>query len=181
MISQIKDPWKWICNFLSTSLEFNPSSSVIVKDIWWIIMSTDLAPAYSPFFGCMGAASAIVFACKYLSLFHFNLLYHYVISIVSFLWSYYMQLYSHPNFDSGYNYCLHSKSIVFMLIWLHIKTFFNFHLFSIWCSLWDCQIWNGNCCNGSYETRSHYEIYNTSCYGRSDNHGCPCHWTMELK
>jgi len=25
-------------------------------------MSTDLAPAYSPFFGCMGAASAIVFA-----------------------------------------------------------------------------------------------------------------------
>ena len=27
-------------------------------------MSTDLAPAYSPFFGCMGAASAIVFACN---------------------------------------------------------------------------------------------------------------------
>lgn len=31
--------------------------------------TTDLAPAYAPFFGTMGAAAAIIFSCKYLFIF----------------------------------------------------------------------------------------------------------------
>lgn len=127
-------------------------------------------PVYGPFFGVMGASSAIIFSGKCLE----------KIPLTERKKNGWKQ-------EKVRNLC---KFLIFLLskTFLMISIMF-FILISSRSCLWNSKIWNGNCGNECHETWIDYEINHSSCYGwyycylwlgRCCSHRWWFRWTQKL-
>lgn len=132
---------------------YGPQTPSILKKM------DETKPIYGPFFGVMGAASAMIFSGKV----HFKL--HNVSSQETRgkRQTIFVPECRHRD-SANYQYVILSKLVLIVLSYSN-HLIFHCIVSSFRCCLWHSQVRSGNCCHVSHETRADYEIHHPCSHG----------------